>query len=165
MNRFCVIILLFALLVISCKPSARFRSNNENPENNENPGYNPAESSNLNDYVSQWLNSPYKYGGMSKNGVDCSGFPSRVMENVYKIKIPRTAEMQYENGRKISDSRRQAGDLIFFRNVRGRGIDHVGVFLGTNKFAHASTKAGVIISELDEAYYQKRYVGTCRYLD
>ena len=102
---------------------------------------------------------------MSKKGVDCSGFTSRVMEDVYNIQIPRTAEEQYENGRKISDGRMRAGDLVFFRNVRGKGIDHVGVYLGNKSFAHASNNAGVIISDLDEDYYRKRYVGACRYLD
>ncbi len=165
MKRLYLIILSFALLVISCKPSARYRSNHENPETEERSGYNIIESSNLNDYIRQWLNSPYKYGGMSKKGVDCSGFTSRMMEDVYNFQIPRTAEEQYENGRKISDGRMRAGDLVFFRNVRGKGIDHVGVYLGNKSFAHASNNAGVIISDLDEDYYRKRYVGACRYLD
>lgn len=150
---------LFVLLIISCKPSARYRTDHQMPEQTSEP----SQSSNLNSYVRQWLKTPYKYGGMSKNGVDCSGFSSRVMQDVFQVKIPRTAENQFENGKKISDSKRRAGDLVFFKNVRGRGVDHVGVYLGNNTFAHASTSAGVIISGLDEAYYQKRYVGACRY--
>ncbi len=161
MRELSVLILPLLLLAISCKPSARFRSNQDAPAYKSNL----KESSHLNDYVSQWLNSPYKYSGMSKSGVDCSGFSTRVMQDVYGIKLPRTAEMQYENGQKLSDGKRKAGDLVFFRNVRGRGrgIDHVGVFLGDNKFAHASASAGVVISDLDEDYYQERYVGACRY--
>ena len=115
--------------------------------------------------VDQWAGTPHKLGGTDRSGVDCSGFTSRVMLDVYHLKIPRTAESQYEKSRRVSDSRRRAGDLVFFRNVRGRGIDHVGVYLGDNKFTHATTKAGVIISDLNEDYYKKRYVGTCRYLD
>jgi lipoprotein Spr len=144
---------------MACRPSARYKASNEYPER-----YTIDESSQqLEAYIHQWLHTPYKYGGMSKNGIDCSGFSSRVLKDVYHLQIPRTAESQYENGQKVSDSRRRTGDLVFFRNVRGRGIDHVGVFLGNNQFVHASTNAGVIISDLDEEYYHKRYVGACRY--
>jgi len=156
-----IFFLLVSILILSCKPSARYRANNETPERQDET----ATSANLDDYVRNWLKTPYKYGGMSKSGVDCSGFTSRVMLDVFHVKISRTAENQYGNGQKINDGRRRAGDLVFFKNVRGRGIDHVGVYLGGNNFAHASTRAGVIISNLDEDYYHKRYIGACRYLD
>lgn len=161
MRQLILFFLLISLLILSCKPSARYRTNHQSPEQHDGN----ISGSNLEKYVDQWLGVPYQYGGMSKNGVDCSGFTSRVMQDLYHLNIPRTAENQYENSRKVSDSRRKAGDLVFFRNVRGRGIDHVGVYLGNNKFAHASTKAGVIISNLDEDYYKKRYAGACRYIN
>jgi cell wall-associated NlpC family hydrolase len=121
------------------------------------------ESSDLNSFVKQWIHTPYKYGGMSRSGVDCSGFSSIVMREVYNIKIPRTAEAQYNNGNKIRDSWRSPGDLVFFKNFRGSGIDHVGIYLGDNRFVHASESNGVVVSDLDENYYRKRYVGACRY--
>ena len=161
MKKSFLFFLLVSLLVISCKPSARYRTNHETPEQPDQT----LNSSNLDDYVHQWLKSPYKFGGMNKNGVDCSGFTSRVMRDVYHIQIPRTAEGQYKDGHKVSDGRRRDGDLVFFRDVRGRGIDHVGVYMGKNKFAHASTKEGVIISDLEEEYYRNRYVGACRYIE
>jgi lipoprotein Spr len=161
MKKIFLFFLLVSFFAISCRPSARYRANHETLEQPEQT----LDSSNLDNYVHQWLKSPYKFGGMNKNGVDCSGFTLRVMGDVYHIKIPRTAEDQYKDGRKVSDGRRRDGDLVFFRNVRGRGIDHVGVYLGKNKFAHASTKEGVIISDLAEEYYSKRYVGACRYIE
>jgi lipoprotein Spr len=85
------------------------------------------------------------------------------MLHVYNLPAPRTAQEQYNKGRKLSDSRIERGDLVFFRNVRGKGVDHVGVYLGDGKFAHATESAGVVISNLNEDYYRKRYFGACRY--
>jgi lipoprotein Spr len=85
------------------------------------------------------------------------------MREVYNIKVPRTAQEQYNNGDKIRDSWRSPGDLVFFKNIRGQGIDHVGIYLGDNRFAHAAESKGVVVSDLDENYYRKRYVGSCRY--
>lgn len=161
-----ILFLLFTLCIFisACKPSARFRSDNVSAtearsESNEST----SKSYELEKYVREWLNTPYNYGGTTKKGVDCSGFSSQVMLNVYKIEIPRTAEDQFNQGKKIRDGWLSPGDLVFFKNVRGRGIDHVGVFLGDGRFIHASNSAGVIVSDLEEDYYRKRYVGACRY--
>lgn len=100
---------------------------------------------------------------MSKSGVDCSGFSTIVMRELYGVKIPRTADDQYNSGDKIRDAWREPGDLVFFKNFRGPDIDHVGIYLGNDRFVHASTSKGVIVSDLDEEYYRKRYVGACRF--
>ena len=86
------------------------------------------------------------------------------MLRVYHKQIPRVSRDQYSKGRKIMRSRLQKGDLVFFKGMsRRRGIDHVGIYLGNNSFAHASQKKGVIISSLTDTYYKKRYAGACRY--
>jgi len=117
----------------------------------------------LQNYVQSWLGVPYKYGGINKRGIDCSGFTSTVYKDVYGFKLPRTALDQYKSGRKIRTALLIEGDLVFFRGVRGAGIDHVGIYLEDNKFIHASISVGVTISDLSEKYYKTRYVGACRY--
>ena len=114
-------------------------------------------------FVDEWLGVPYKFGGMSKSGIDCSGLTSTIFTNVYSIDLPRTARDQYINGRKIRLNQARTGDLVFFRGVRGSGIDHVGIFLSDKRFVHASISDGVIISDLSEDYYSDRFVGVCRY--
>ncbi|TFH02305.1 MAG: hypothetical protein E4H13_02430 [Calditrichales bacterium] len=170
------IIALICLALISCRPSARFSaSNNEVQSRTERTEqadrYQPAEknasigSNDSDGYFREWLGTPYLYGGMSRQGVDCSGLSSLVFRDLYDVDLPRTAEEQYRSGEKIRDAWRKEGDLVFFRNVRGHGIDHVGIYIGNNRFIHASQSAGVIISQMDEDYYRIRYVGTCRYGD
>lgn len=159
-------LLLFILLILSsCRPSARFSASKvgdkEEVQRTQNSTH---KSSDLNNFVKQWLHTPYKYGGMNRSGVDCSGFSSIAMRVVYDLMIPRTAQEQFKNGEKIRDSWRHPGDLVFFKNTRGHGIDHVGIFLGNNRFAHASESSGVVVSDLDEEYYRKRYAGARRYI-
>jgi len=164
MKYFLLIVIFISLVYFACHPSARFSASNTNKlEEIEREQTYPDKSSPLNTFIQQWMYTPYKYGGMSKSGVDCSGFSSIVMREVFRIKLPRTAEDQYNMGEKVRDGWQKAGDLVFFKNVRGHGIDHVGIFLGSNRFVHASTNNGVIISDLDEDYYHKRYVGSRRY--
>jgi cell wall-associated NlpC family hydrolase len=156
--------IFLSFVFLSCRSSARFSSSHLNDYEASSRSQEFSEkSAALDNYVKHWLNTPYKYGGMSKSGIDCSGFSFVVMRDVYDIVISRTADAQYKAGEKIRDGWRKPGDLVFFKNVRGHGIDHVGIYLGNNLFAHASTNKGVIISDLDEDYYRKRYVGICRY--
>lgn len=161
-----LMILLFSIsfYLLACKPSARFSNNkydDQIPE--EKRALGDTQITELQACVNSWLNTPYHYGGISKSGIDCSGFSSIVMMEVYNIKISRTAEQQFRKGQKVRDGWRMPGDLVFFKNVRGAGVDHVGIYLGNNKFVHASARAGVIISDMNEDYYRKRYTGSCRY--
>jgi len=151
-------------LFCSCVPSARFRS-----EKSQAAAGRQAErgidkpANDLEKFVQRWLHVPYQYGGLSRNGVDCSGFSHLVMRDVYGLQIPRTAADQYAGGFTIRQQMLLAGDLVFFKNIRGRGIDHVGIYLGDGRFAHATESAGVIVSEMNEEYYQERFAGACRY--
>jgi len=112
-------------------------------------------------FLDEWYGIPYRYGGGSKMGVDCSAFTSLFLKQVYNVQLPRTARAQYEKGRRVGQDELKQGDLVFF-NTTGR-ITHVGVYLGRNKFAHASTSNGVMISDLDENYFEKRYAGAKRF--
>lgn len=106
--------------------------------------------------VGQWLGTPYRYGGDSKKGIDCSGFASMVYSSVYGIRLEGGSAQIYQHVIPLDRSDLREGDLLFFRIYSSR-ISHVGVYLGQNKFAHASVQLGVIVSDLDEPYYQKRF--------
>jgi hypothetical protein len=111
-------------------------------------------------FLEDWYGTPYKYGGSGKTGIDCSAFTCVMMDTVYNISLPRTSREQYATGKRITKSDLSQGDLVFF-NTTG-GVSHVGVYLNNNKFVHASTSNGVMISDLEDGYFKKRYVGATR---
>lgn len=107
------------------------------------------------------LGVPYKYGGASRQGMDCSGFTSVVYSSGLSRTLPRSTREQYGMGLDVSQDELQFGDLVFF-NTTGRRPSHVGIYLEDDLFAHASISYGVTISSLESTYYQKRYVGARR---
>jgi lipoprotein Spr len=111
--------------------------------------------------VDEWYGVRYRVGGNTKKGIDCSGFTVAVYAAAYGLMIPRISREQYRTSRKISTTELQEGDLVFF-NTNGRGVSHVGVYLGNNKFIHASVSRGVMVNDLFETYYLKRYIGAGR---
>ncbi len=111
--------------------------------------------------VDEWYGVRYRVGGNTKSGVDCSGFTVAVYTAAYGLMLPRVSRDQYRMSRKISTTELQEGDLVFF-NTKGRGVSHVGVYLGNNKFIHASVSRGVMVSDLFESYYLKRFAGAGR---
>jgi cell wall-associated NlpC family hydrolase len=158
-DRFFIFILV--LFNLYCQPSVRYSSRTEETGDHEYTA--PAISARLNSFVQTWLHTPYKYGGTSMYGIDCSGLTIQFMKYAYGIEIPRQAQEQYEQGKKVSRSHLQAGNLVFFTGQRSQEINHTGIYLGDSKFIHASESEGVIISSLDEEYYSARYAGACRY--
>ena len=111
--------------------------------------------------AASWLGVPYRYGGNTRQGVDCSGLVCNIYRNVYGIQLERnSAEMYKKNCRKISRNRLKPGDLIFFNTARKRKtVSHVGIFLKGNVFIHATTASGVRLNTLDDEYYKKRWIG------
>jgi cell wall-associated NlpC family hydrolase len=118
-------------------------------------------SKGLLDAVDEWYGVRYRTGGTTKKGVDCSGFTVAVYSALYSYALPRVSREQYRVSRKISTTELQEGDLVFF-NTNGSGVSHVGIYLGNNKFIHASVSRGVMVSGLFEPYYVKRYIGAGR---
>lgn len=110
--------------------------------------------------IDEWMGTPYRIGGFTKRGIDCSGFAQNLVGAIYGLYMTRTAHEQYAQCSPISKEELQEGDLVFFNT--GRGISHVGVYLHNDKFVHASTSSGVIISDLKEAYWSKRFRGAGR---
>ena len=110
--------------------------------------------------IIRYLNTPYKYGGNSLNGIDCSAFTQSVYKNSWLLDLNRSAREQYQQGIVIDDrTALEFGDLVFFNTRRRVKPGHVGIYIGDNLFAHASSKLGVTISSLEHDYYNKRYMG------
>ena len=110
--------------------------------------------------IIKYLNTPYKYGGNSKDGIDCSAFTQTIYRNTLSFNLERSARLQYKQGIEISDTDDlKFGDLVFFNTRRRVRPGHVGIYIGEDLFAHASSKKGVTISSLDHSYYKKRFMG------
>lgn len=105
----------------------------------------------------KWIGTPYKYGGESRKGTDCSGLTMVVYRDVAGIKIPRNSGKQQEFCSRISRKSLSPGDLVFFSSSRKGSVSHVGIYAGSGKFIHASSSRGVIISSLDEDYYRRHF--------
>ena len=103
----------------------------------------------------KWQGVRYKLGGLSKQGIDCSGFVHITFKSKLGVNLPRTTFTQSKLGRKINQTELKAGDLVFFRT--GPTSRHVGIYIENNKFLHASQSKGVIISHLDNVYWKAKY--------
>lgn len=111
-------------------------------------------------FIDEWYFTRYRMGGTTKKGVDCSSFTMQLFQEVYKISLPRTAKQQFDATVNIKEDEIAEGDLVFF-NTRG-GVSHVGVYLANGYFVHASSSRGVILSNLKEPYFNKRFLGARR---
>ena len=113
--------------------------------------------------IIKYMDTPYKFGGNSLNGIDCSAFTQNVYQSAWMLNLNRSAREQYKQGIVIEDRRElEFGDLVFFNTRKRVKPGHVGIFIGDNLFVHASSKSGVTISSLDHDYYNKRYMGARR---
>ncbi|MEY1577395.1 bifunctional murein DD-endopeptidase/murein LD-carboxypeptidase [Providencia manganoxydans] len=102
-----------------------------------------------------WKGVSYRLGGTTKSGVDCSSFVQRTFIEQFGVALPRTTSEQESSGKSVSRNSLKAGDLVLFKT--GRRMKHVGIYIGDNKFVHASTSSGVIVSEMTNEYWNKRY--------
>lgn len=101
-----------------------------------------------------WIGIPYRWGGTTRRGIDCSAFVQQYVRENLGIELPRTTAGQQYEGVPISKEELVAGDLVFFRR---RGVRHVGVYLSGGEFIHASSSRGVTISELASDYWSRYY--------
>lgn len=106
--------------------------------------------------IQEWMGTPYKYGGTTKAGVDCSAFVGNIVRQVYKINLHRVANDMLQDVTVVSKDELREGDLVFFTNSKGR-VSHVGIYLRDGMFAHSSTSRGVIISRLSDTYWNKHF--------
>lgn len=112
-------------------------------------------------YSKGLLGVPYKAGGTTTAGFDCSGFTQFVYKE-FGIQLPRTSAEQYSAGQKIAKNDLLPGDGVFFQTGTS-GVSHVGIYIGDNQFIHADSTKGITITNLDDPYYWKnKYVGAAR---
>lgn len=162
------VILAAAALLTSCHSSRRSTTapvaGTEPPQT---PTYpieqisTPAASSTVEKIIAEarrWIGTPYCYGGIGRDGTDCSGMVMTIYRQVADIALPRNSARQQEACQPVSPDRIAPADLVFFSSKRsGGGVSHVGIYIGDKEFIHASTSRGVMISRLDEPYYTAHY--------
>jgi cell wall-associated NlpC family hydrolase len=121
----------------------------------------------LRDAAQPWMGTPYRLGGDSRTGIDCSAFVQAIFLAAYNMDLPRSADTQEEMGTAVSRNDLEAGDLVFFR-TQGMGplfkSHHVGLYVGDGEFAQASSSHGVMISRLDNVYWTRKYQAARRIL-
>lgn len=109
--------------------------------------------------AAEWIGVPYRMGGESKRGTDCSGLTGQIYKKVYHTRLSRSTDGQKKESNKVAKRNLREGDLVFFSSSRsGRKVAHVGIYLKNDKFIHASTSQGVIVSRLSEPYYTKHWI-------
>lgn len=134
-------------------------------KNNSNENYTPltlTEREKVMMEIVKYLNTPYQYGGIDKEGIDCSAFTKNVFSKSLKQELPRSSSDQFASGEKIDRNSLKFGDLVFFNTSRRNYPGHVGIYIGEDLFAHASFSQGVTVSSLESAYFKSRYVGARR---
>lgn len=110
------------------------------------------------------VGAPYQFGGADAAGFDCSGLALYVHER-FGLTIPRTASEQQRGARAVPLGELAPGDLVFF-HIRGRRVDHVGIYAGSGRFVHAPRAHGTVAyGDLSEGYYRARLVSAGRYWD
>ncbi|MCJ8208231.1 C40 family peptidase [Mucilaginibacter sp. RS28] len=114
-------------------------------------------------FVYDWIGTPYRFGGSSKKGIDCSAFTKELYTKVFNLTIKRNSRDIFSMVNPVSKDELKEGDLVFFK-IHSRSISHVGIYLGDGRFAHASMK-GVAVSNLDDAYYSRYFYKGGRLLD
>ena len=118
---------------------------------------------NLENYARGWMGAKYVYGAASKTKTDCSGFVMQVYKGYYNIALDHSASKMYKDsrGKSVSRGSLKEGDLVFFGSLWK--IDHVGIYLTGDRFIHASTSKGVMISPMHDKYWSPQYQGGRRF--
>jgi cell wall-associated NlpC family hydrolase len=146
-----IFFLLAIIILASCASTANYSAGRVKVIENK-----------LDQAYDRWQGTRYQLGGDNSRGIDCSALMMIIMKDQFGVKIPRTTDQQIKKGKKVSPKFLMPGDFVFFRT--GPRQLHVGVIIRPGKFMHASTSQGVIISELNNPYWNKRIIGFRRFL-
>lgn len=150
-----ILVLFLSMLVLSTSCSSSKRGKTANRNKTERAKTSDA-SAVLFAFVEDWKGVPYKYGGTSKSGVDCSGFVGILYQEVYNRNVPRTTGQLSTTSASVSQTKLSEGDLVFF-DINGKKNAHVGVYLRNGEFVHASSSKGVVVSSLQNPYYKEAF--------
>jgi len=151
---------VFCLLLLSCaakgkqKDAQYYFSGKNEWKSMANSFRYPVE---LESRIEEFLGVPYLWGGNTKEGMDCSAFVSHVY-TIYGVDLPRTSILQSELGIEIPKHALLPGDLVFFGDTDRDSVTHVGIYMGNNKFANATTSQGIKYSDLDEPFFLSKYL-------
>jgi lipoprotein Spr len=126
-----------------------------------NVSFNGTEEKKLIQASAGWLGVPYRYGGQNRSGIDCSALVRNVYKEAYGITLPRTASQIAKQAKRVKKRKLVCGDLVFF-TIAEKKVSHMGMYLGDNKFLHASTSKGVDIADLNDRYWVKHFSGAGR---
>jgi cell wall-associated NlpC family hydrolase len=116
----------------------------------------------LSEHARSFIGISYRLGGSGRAGMDCSGLVVRLFSDVHRLSLPHSTAALRKIGNPVTLRSLKIGDLVFFREERGKTPSHVGVYLGNGTFIHATVSRGVIVSKLNETYYRKRYAAARR---
>ena len=152
------IIVMLLLILTGCSKAPTYPSHYVKPQQTSKqskPVSKDPVINSLHAEYKKWHHTPYKYGGVCLDGVDCSGLVKVIYKNAFGVDIPRTTKDQVKIGKKIKYAQIRPGDLIFFKT--GYNKRHVGIYFGDNTFLHTSKKYGVIISSINNPYWREKY--------
>ncbi len=156
----------FYFLLSACSttaPSSNYPGTHQSNYLNNNISHstNNPTSTKLLQHFNEWQGVRYKEGGLSKSGIDCSGFVHLAYKNKLNKSIARTTERLSQGGKTIHFNQLRSGDLVFFKT--GWKQRHVGIYMGNGKFMHASSSRGVMMSRLSNPYWSEAYWMARRY--
>ncbi len=160
MRKLTIYLLIFGSLLTSCHSSkhlAQLKNQREQLSKKFGIELNKRDNIQLYTEAAKWLGTPYRYGGNSKRGVDCSGLIVQIYKQVYQKELHRTTQQIVDkNCRKVGKSNLQEGQLVFFNTStkKRKGVNHVGLFLKDGYFIHTSSSKGVMVNQLKEKYYK-----------
>ncbi|MBC7565496.1 MAG: C40 family peptidase [Pedobacter sp.] len=166
------IVVLCSLSAVNAQNKAKETSKLEDPDNlasqyfSQVMGVAVDATSNVKLYkfIYEWIGTPYRFGGNTKKGIDCSAFTKAIYDKVFNTTILRNSRDIFSMVNPLPKDELKEGDLVFFK-IKSRSITHIGIYLGDSRFAHASSTRGVVISNLNEPYYSRYFYKGGRIVD
>lgn len=137
--------------------AAKDRENDYTLFDQSNPGV-AATRSDVMQQIIDWVGTRYHFGGVGRNGIDCSAFTREVFRKAFNVELPRTASEQSNLGNDVKKPQLHFGDLVFFHTARHARVSHVGIYVGEGLFANASCSRGVTVCSLESEYWSKHFL-------